>query len=127
MARIRKPPTGGKLHKEKNDEKSFCIRLWALTGAMLVAPAAFCADHLRLQPEETKLGGDFPRRSAWPSRRSEAGGLGAVARSGPAGMRRNGAQIPGASGAIRAAMILGLVFIETLALFDARDHFSRRF
>ena len=36
-----------------------------------------------------------------------------VASSACEGMARN----PGAAGAIRAAMILGLVFIETLALF----------
>jgi len=38
---------------------------------------------------------------------------GRVAASACEGMARN----PGAAGAIRAAMILGLVFIETLALF----------
>ena len=40
-------------------------------------------------------------------------GQGRVASSACVGMARN----PGAAGAIRAAMILGLVFIETLALF----------
>src|SRR3974390_416549 len=40
-------------------------------------------------------------------------GQGRVASSACEGMARN----PGAAGAIRAAMILGLVFIETLALF----------
>lgn len=40
-------------------------------------------------------------------------GQGRVASAACEGMARN----PGAAGAIRAAMILGLVFIETLALF----------
>src|SRR5271156_3060925 len=40
-------------------------------------------------------------------------GQGKVASAACEGIARN----PGASGAIRAAMILGLVFIETLALF----------
>jgi F-type H+-transporting ATPase subunit c len=40
-------------------------------------------------------------------------GQGRVASSACEGIARN----PGAAGAIRAAMILGLVFIETLALF----------
>jgi F-type H+-transporting ATPase subunit c len=40
-------------------------------------------------------------------------GQGRVASSACEGVARN----PGAAGAIRAAMILGLVFIETLALF----------
>ena len=40
-------------------------------------------------------------------------GQGRVASAACEGMARN----PGAAGAIRAAMILGLVFIETLVLF----------
>ena len=40
-------------------------------------------------------------------------GQGRVASAASEGMARN----PGAAGAIRASMILGLVFIETLALF----------
>lgn len=40
-------------------------------------------------------------------------GQGKIASSACEGMARN----PGAAGAIRAAMILGLVFVETLALF----------
>jgi F-type H+-transporting ATPase subunit c len=40
-------------------------------------------------------------------------GQGRVASAACEGMARN----PGAAGAIRASMILGLVFIETLALF----------
>jgi F-type H+-transporting ATPase subunit c len=40
-------------------------------------------------------------------------GQGRVASAACEGIARN----PGASGAIRAAMILGLVFVETLALF----------
>lgn len=44
-----------------------------------------------------------------------------VASSACEGMARN----PGASGAIRAAMILGLVFIETLALLTLVIIFSK--
>ncbi|MGC2769803.1 MAG: ATP synthase F0 subunit C [Candidatus Acidiferrum sp.] len=40
-------------------------------------------------------------------------GQGRIASSACEGVARN----PGAAGAIRAAMILGLVFVETLALF----------
>jgi len=40
-------------------------------------------------------------------------GQGRIASAACEGMARN----PGAAGAIRAAMILGLVFVETLALF----------
>src|ERR1700704_1704449 len=76
------------LHKEKTMKKVL-YTVVALTGAMLVAPAAFA------------------QTTAAP-----AGGTNWVAISAAFGMARN----PGASGAIRAAMILGLVFIETLAL-----------
>ncbi|HUL35808.1 MAG TPA: ATP synthase F0 subunit C [Candidatus Eisenbacteria bacterium] len=48
-------------------------------------------------------------------------GQGRVASAACEGMARN----PGASGAIRTAMILGLVFIETLALFTLAIIFAK--
>ena len=48
-------------------------------------------------------------------------GQGRVAGSACEGIARN----PGAGGAIRAAMILGLVFIETLALFTLAIIFTK--
>jgi len=48
-------------------------------------------------------------------------GQGRVAGSACEGIARN----PGAGGAIRAAMILGLVFIETLALFTLAIIFAK--
>jgi len=84
----------------------------ALAGALLMSPAAFA---------QTAAGG-AAGGTPWVAI-SAAFGMalaafgGAIAQSRVAssaceGMARN----PGASGAIRAAMILGLVFIETLAL-----------
>jgi F-type H+-transporting ATPase subunit c len=48
-------------------------------------------------------------------------GQGKVASAACEGIARN----PGAAGAIRAAMILGLVFIETLALFTLAIIFAK--
>ena len=83
----------------------------ALAGAMLVAPAAFA------QTSAGPAGGTnwVAISAAFGMALAAFGGALAqsrVASSACEGMARN----PGASGAIRAAMILGLVFIETLAL-----------
>ena len=91
------------LHKEKKMKKVL-YTVVALTGAMLVAPAAFA------QTAAAPAGG-----TNWVAISAAFGGALAQSRVASAaceGMARN----PGASGAIRAAMILGLVFIETLAL-----------
>ena len=82
-----------------------------LAGAMLVAPAAF-AQTTAAQVTGTNVG---PISAAFGMALAAFGGALAQSRVASAaceGMARN----PGASGAIRAAMILGLVFIETLAL-----------
>ncbi len=92
--------------------KKVLYTLGALAGALLVSPAAFAQT----------AGGAATGGTNWVAI-SAAFGMalaafgGAIAQSRVAssaceGMARN----PGASGAIRAAMILGLVFIETLAL-----------
>src|SRR6202140_2339060 len=83
----------------------------ALAGTLLVAPAAFA----QTAPAPA-MGTNWVAISAAFGMALAAFG-GALAQSRVAsaaceGMARN----PGASGAIRAAMILGLVFIETLAL-----------
>jgi len=80
---------------------------------MLIAPSAFCAG----------LGGRSGRRQGLMAIAAGFGmalaafgaalGQGRIASAACEGMARN----PGAAAAIRAAMILGLVFVETLALF----------
>jgi len=93
--------------------KKWMMVLSALAAAMLVAPAAFA--------QEAAAGGGGGRGAL----AIEAGfgmalaafggalGQGRIASAACEGMARN----PGAAAAIRAAMILGLVFVETLALF----------
>ena len=83
----------------------------ALAGALLLSPAAFA------QTAGAPAGGTnwVAISAAFGMALAAFGGALAqsrVASSACEGMARN----PGASGAIRAAMILGLVFIETLAL-----------
>ena len=84
----------------------------ALAGALLVSPAVFA----QTAAAPATGGTNWVAISAAFGMALAAFG-GAIAQSRVAssaceGMARN----PGASGAIRAAMILGLVFIETLAL-----------
>jgi F-type H+-transporting ATPase subunit c len=98
------------LPKEKTMKKVL-YTIVALAGAMLVAPAAFA------QTTAAPAGGTnwVAISAAFGMALAAFGGALAqsrVASSACEGMARN----PGASGAIRAAMILGLVFIETLAL-----------
>jgi len=83
----------------------------ALAGALLLSPAAFA------QTAAAPASGTnwVAISAAFGMALAAFGGALAqsrVASSACEGMARN----PGASGAIRAAMILGLVFIETLAL-----------
>src|SRR3981189_596565 len=102
--------TNWRHHKEKKMKKVL-YTVVALTGAMLVAPVAFA------QTTATPAGGTnwVAISAAFGMALAAFGGALAQSRGASAaceGMARN----PGASGAIRAAMILGLVFIETLAL-----------
>lgn len=84
----------------------------ALAGALLVSPAVFAQT-----AAAPAMGGTnwVAISAAFGMALAAFGGAIAqsrVASSACEGMARN----PGAAGAIRAAMILGLVFIETLAL-----------
>jgi F-type H+-transporting ATPase subunit c len=93
--------------------KRIAIVLLALVLVALVAPAAFA--------QET---GARPAGSHVPFLAIAAGfGMALAAFGGALGQSRIGAAAcegmarnPGASGAIRASMILGLVFVETLSL-----------
>ena len=84
----------------------------ALVGALLLSPAAFA------QASAAPAGGTnwVAISAAFGMALAAFGGALAqskVASSACEGMARN----PGAAGPIRAAMILGLVFVETLVLF----------
>jgi F-type H+-transporting ATPase subunit c len=85
----------------------------ALGACMLVSPAAFAQGGAGAAAAGTNwvaISAAFGMALA-----AAAGAMGQsrVASAACEGIARN----PGAAGAIRAAMILGLVFIETLALF----------
>ena len=82
----------------------------ALVAVMIVAPTAFGQDSAAAGKGTLAVAAGFGMALA-----AFGGALGQskVASSACEGMARN----PGAAGAIRAAMILGLVFIETLSLF----------
>jgi F-type H+-transporting ATPase subunit c len=94
--------------------KKWTLMLTTLATPMLLAPAAFA--------QEAAGGGGGNARgllgiaAAFGMGIAAFGcglGQGRVASAACEGMARN----PGAAGAVRTAMILGLVFIETLALF----------
>jgi F-type H+-transporting ATPase subunit c len=93
--------------------KKLVVVLLLLALACVVAPAAFAQDagakveggHLALLGIAAGIGMGLAAFGG-------ALGQGRVASAACEGMARN----PGAAGAIRAAMILGLVFVETLSL-----------
>jgi F-type H+-transporting ATPase subunit c len=90
--------------------KKAVMLLAALVAVMIVAPAAFGQDTAVVGKGTLAIAAGFGMALA---AFGGALGQGRVASSACEGMARN----PGAAGAIRAAMILGLVFIETLSLF----------
>jgi F-type H+-transporting ATPase subunit c len=92
--------------------KKAVLLLTVLMVVLLVAPAAFAQDGGAAAGGK----GALAIAAGFGMAIAEFGGAlgqGKVASSACEGIARN----PGAAGAIRAAMILGLVFIETLALF----------
>ena len=94
--------------------KKLSMLLTALAGVALVAPAAFAQSG----EAGTAGGGKGLAAIAVAIGMGVAAfgcglGQGRIASAACEGMARN----PGAAGPIRAAMILGLVFVETLVLF----------
>jgi len=85
--------------------------LAVLMIVMLVAPAAFAQETGASSGKS--LGAIAAGFGMALAAFGAALGQGRIASAACEGMARN----PGAAGAIRAAMILGLVFVETLALF----------
>jgi F-type H+-transporting ATPase subunit c len=92
--------------------KKAVLLLALLVVVLLVAPAVFAQD-----TGATTSGKGLSAIAAGIGMAIAAFGAalgqGKIASSACEGVARN----PGAAGAIRAAMILGLVFVETLALF----------
>ena len=87
--------------------------LSALTVVLLAAPAVFAQEAGSAAGSASGLAPIAAGIGMALAAFGGALGQGRVASAACEGMARN----PGASGAIRIAMILGLVFIETLALF----------
>jgi F-type H+-transporting ATPase subunit c len=94
--------------------KKWSMLLTTLATVMLLAPAAFAQGNDAVASGSAK--GLMAIAAAFGMGIAAFGcglGQGRVASAACEGMARN----PGAAGAVRTAMILGLVFIETLALF----------
>ena len=93
--------------------KKLLVVLTSLVGVLMVAPAAFA------QAGDAAAGGGKGLTALAVAIGMGAAafgcglGQGRIASAACEGMARN----PGAAGPIRAAMILGLVFVETLVLF----------
>jgi F-type H+-transporting ATPase subunit c len=94
--------------------KKAAIVVLALVAVMMIAPAAFAQGGEQAKPPVNPttlvLAVGFGVAIA-----AVGGGLGQgrIAAAACEGIARN----PGAAGGVRAAMILGLVFVETLTLF----------
>ncbi len=95
--------------------KKTAVVLFALIAVLMIAPAAFAqaapeAAKPPINPTTLVIAVGFGVAVA-----AFGGGLGQgrIAAAACEGIARN----PGAAGGVRAAMILGLVFVETLTLF----------
>ena len=93
--------------------KKWMMVLVALAAVMLIAPSAFAQGGANAPAEGKGLLAIAAGFGMALAAFGAALGQGRIASAACEGMARN----PGAAAAIRAAMILGLVFVETLALF----------
>jgi F-type H+-transporting ATPase subunit c len=101
-------------------KKASMLVLALVMLALVVAPAAFAQE----AAGGSGTRGTLAIAAAFGMALAAFGGAlgqGKVASAACEGIARN----PGAAGAIRAAMILGLVFIETLALFTLAIIFAK--
>jgi len=93
--------------------KKLMTVLVALVAVMAIAPSAFAQDTASLAAGGKGMMAIAAGFGMALAAFGGALGQGRIASAACEGMARN----PGAAAAIRAAMILGLVFVETLALF----------
>jgi F-type H+-transporting ATPase subunit c len=100
------------IHKEEVMKK-WTMVLLAVAAVMLIVPSAFAQDEARAVGGGRGLMAIAAGFGMALAAFGGALGQGRIASAACEGMARN----PGAAAAIRAAMILGLVFVETLALF----------
>jgi F-type H+-transporting ATPase subunit c len=100
------------IYKEEVMKKLMTV-LVALVALMVIAPSAFAQDTASLAAGGKGMMAIAAGFGMALAAFGGALGQGRIASAACEGMARN----PGAAAAIRAAMILGLVFVETLALF----------
>jgi len=93
--------------------KKLSMWLTALAGVALLAPVAFAQEGGAASSGSKAVGAIAVAIGMGVAAFGCGLGQGRIASAACEGMARN----PGAAGPIRAAMILGLVFVETLVLF----------
>ncbi len=101
--------------------KKLSAILLVLVVVTFVAPAAFAQDAAGGSNHNAGLLGIAAAFGMGIAAFGGALGQGKIASAACEGIARN----PGAGGAVRAAMILGLVFVETLALFTLAIIFAK--
>ncbi len=104
--------------------RKLCMFLLAAFAVALVAPAAFAQEGGANPAAAAAAGTNWVAITAGFGMALAAAGCG-IAQSRVAGAACEGmARNPGAADPIRAAMFLGLVFVETLALFTLATVFT---
>lgn len=93
--------------------KKAAVVVAAVMAVMILAPSAFAQDGTAAAGGGKALAGLAVALGMGAAAFGCGLGQGRIASAACEGMARN----PGAAGPIRAAMILGLVFVETLVLF----------
>jgi F-type H+-transporting ATPase subunit c len=101
--------------------KKLSAIMLVLVVVTLVAPAAFAQEAAGAANHNAGLLGIAAAFGMGIAAFGGALGQGKIASAACEGIARN----PGAGGAVRAAMILGLVFVETLALFTLAIIFAK--
>jgi F-type H+-transporting ATPase subunit c len=101
------------IYEEAAMKKAAVVTVVALLAIMILAPAAFAQDTAQTTGTGKALGAMAVAIGMGAAAFGCGLGQGRIASAACEGMARN----PGAAGPIRAAMILGLVFVETLVLF----------
>ena len=94
-------------------KKTAVVMMVAFVTVMILAPAAMAQDNATASGGGKALGALAVAIGMGAAAFGCGLGQGRIASAACEGMARN----PGAAGPIRAAMILGLVFVETLVLF----------
>ena len=101
------------IQEEEVMKKAAMVMMVAFVAILILAPAAMAQDNGAAAGSSKALGAIAVAIGMGAAAFGCGLGQGRIASAACEGMARN----PGAAGPIRAAMILGLVFVETLVLF----------